>query len=142
MSDSGLYAGDATPDEYLEKMSDKQIKDCYNFMKKKFPKLVFEGKDVEPVKDGHKYKLTDTVKSKSGTKFPKGTIVIVYKAGESESDFYVINFDGGSMNVESNKGKPFKIDNSSVEDNSEYFGNAMGHSLKTAIQYRLSNYGE
>jgi hypothetical protein len=39
MSDSGLYAGDATPDEYLEKMSDKQIKDCYNFMKKKFPKL-------------------------------------------------------------------------------------------------------
>jgi len=33
-NDFGLYAGDATPDEYLEKMSDKQIKELHKKIKK------------------------------------------------------------------------------------------------------------
>ena len=30
----GLYAGDSTPDDYLEQMSDKQIKDLHKKIKK------------------------------------------------------------------------------------------------------------
>jgi len=36
MDDSGIYAGDAVPEDYLEAMSDKQMKACYKAMSKKF----------------------------------------------------------------------------------------------------------
>ena len=32
--DFGIYPGDATPEDYLEKMTDKQIKELYKLVKK------------------------------------------------------------------------------------------------------------
>ena len=34
LGDSGIYAGDATPDDYLEVMTDKQIKELYKLIKR------------------------------------------------------------------------------------------------------------
>jgi hypothetical protein len=42
MADSKLYPGDATPDEYLDAMSDAQIKKCYTEMSKHFKKQLSE----------------------------------------------------------------------------------------------------
>jgi hypothetical protein len=49
MSDSGIYAGDATPDEYLDAMSDAQIKKCYNEMAKHFKKQLSEAEALDEV---------------------------------------------------------------------------------------------
>ena len=38
LGDSGIYAGDATPEDYLEVMTDKQIKTLANFIKKYYTK--------------------------------------------------------------------------------------------------------
>jgi len=40
MSDSGIYAGDATPDDYLDEMSETQIKACFKELSKKFKNLL------------------------------------------------------------------------------------------------------
>lgn len=34
MSDSSLYAGDAMPEDYIDEMTDKQVRACYKAMKK------------------------------------------------------------------------------------------------------------
>jgi hypothetical protein len=38
MGDSGIYAGDAVPEDYIEAMDKKQAKACYTYMSKKFKK--------------------------------------------------------------------------------------------------------
>jgi len=42
LSDSDIYAGDAVPEDYLEIMTDKQGKELYNFLNKKFKKYLTE----------------------------------------------------------------------------------------------------
>jgi hypothetical protein len=49
MADSGIYAGDATPDEYLDAMSDAQIKKCYNEMAKHFKKQLSKAEALDEV---------------------------------------------------------------------------------------------
>jgi len=40
LGDSDIYAGDAVPEDYLEIMTDKQGKELYNFLNKKFKKTL------------------------------------------------------------------------------------------------------
>lgn len=52
-ADSGVYAGDATPDELLDLLSDKQLKDLYNKLSKKYKNL-FEAEIPKSMKDVEK----------------------------------------------------------------------------------------
>jgi hypothetical protein len=58
MSDSKLYPGDATPDDYLKAMSDSQIKKCYTEMSKQFKKQLSEAS--EDLKEAYAYTHTWT----------------------------------------------------------------------------------
>jgi len=40
LDDSGIYPGDAVPEDYLEIMTDKQAKELYDLMMKKYKKVM------------------------------------------------------------------------------------------------------
>jgi len=63
MQDSGIYAGDATPDDFLDAMSDKQIEACYKAMLKNFKNVLTESDDSDSESAWTKGDLIDLINS-------------------------------------------------------------------------------
>jgi DNA-binding Lrp family transcriptional regulator/ribosome-associated protein YbcJ (S4-like RNA binding protein) len=95
MGDSGIYAGDAVPEDYLEVMDKKQTNACFKAMGKKFRDLL----------DLNESKINE-VEDKKGAKISKGDIVL-WK-GDDMFKGKVIKIKGDTLTVDATaNGKPF-----------------------------------
>jgi hypothetical protein len=64
LGDSGIYAGDALPEDYLEIMTDKQAKDLYKYLSKKYKDVLDTNEEIAIEKDITEAKDLSSYKSK------------------------------------------------------------------------------
>lgn len=96
-ADSGIYAGDATPDDLLDALDDKQLQKAYTEFSKKFKKL-FESK---------------VINEKSSVKVDKDgdeNITINFSIKGAEIEFFIQNEEKGDEVTISLNGKKVDVD--------------------------------